>query len=45
MHLKSSKRKEVNKLVTYRGVPIRPSADFSKEVCRLEGIGKTYSKS
>ena len=32
-------------LVTYRGVPIRLSADFSKETCRLEGIGKKYSKS
>ena len=31
-------------LVTYRGVPIRLSADFSKETCRLEGIGKKYSK-
>ena len=33
------------KLVTYRGVPIRLSGDFSKETCRLEGIGKKYSKS
>ena len=32
------------KLVSYRGVPIRLSADFSKETCRLEGIGKKYSK-
>ena len=32
-------------LVTYRGVPIRLSADFSKETCRLEDIGKKYSKS
>ena len=38
---KISKRK---KLVTYCGVPIRLSADFSK-LCRLEGIGKKYSKS
>ena len=33
------------KLVTSRGVPIRLSADFSKELCRLEWIGKKYSKS
>ena len=33
------------KLVTYRGVPIRLSADVSKKLCRLEGIGKKYSKS
>ena len=32
-------------LVTYRGVLIRLSADFSKELCRLEGIGKEHSKS
>ena len=31
------------KLVTCRRVPIRLSADFS--LCRLEGIGKKYSKS
>ena len=28
-----------------QGVPIRLSADFSKEPCRQEGIGKKYSKS
>ena len=34
------------KLVTYRGVLIRLSADFSKKkLCRLEGTGKKYSKS
>ena len=33
------------KLVTYRGVPIRLLAHSSKELCRLEGIGKKYSKS
>ena len=33
------------KLVTYRGVPIRPSADFSKKLCRLSRIVKTYSES
>ena len=33
------------KLVTYRGVPIRLSADFSKETLRIKGIGKKYSKS
>ena len=40
--LKAAREK---KLVTYRGVPIRLSADFSKKLCRLEGIGKKYSKS
>ena len=33
------------KLVTFRRVPIRLSADFSKETYRLEGNGKKYSKS
>ena len=32
-------------LVTYRGVPIKLSTDFSEDFCRLEGIGKKYSKS
>ena len=40
--LKAAREK---KLVTYRGVPIRMSADFSKEVCGIQGIGKKYSKS
>ena len=40
--LKAAKEKQ---LVTYRGVPIRLSADISKEACSLEGIGKKYSKS
>ena len=31
--------------VTYKGVPIRLSADFSKETCRQAGAGKKYSKS
>ena len=33
------------KLVTYRGVPIKLSADFSKETlkARILGTGKTYS--
>ena len=31
-------------LITYRGVPIRLSADFSKEAL-LGGTGKKYSKS
>ena len=31
--------------VTYKGVPIRLSADFSKEPYRKEGAGKKYSKS
>ena len=33
------------KLVSYWGVPIRLSVDFSKETYRLEGTGKKYSKS
>ena len=33
------------KLVTYRGVPIQLSADFSKETLCIKGIGKKYSKS
>ena len=43
--LKAAREK---KLVTDKGVPIRLSTDFSKEtcsLCRLEGIGKKYSKS
>ena len=32
-------------LVTYRGLPMRLSAAFSKKLYRLEGIGKKYSKS
>ena len=39
--LKSAREK---KLVTYRGVPIRLSADFSKETLQARGIGKKYSK-
>ena len=31
--------------VTYKGVPIRLSADFSNETFRQEGAGKKYSKS
>ena len=40
--LKAAREK---KLVTYKGAPIRQSADFSTELCRLKGIGKKYSKS
>ena len=40
--LKTAKEKQ---LVTKKGAPIRLSADFSKDTCRLEGIGKKYSKS
>ena len=29
--------------VIYKGVPIRLSADFSKETLRLKGTGKRYS--
>ena len=39
--LKAAREKET---VTYKGVPIRLSADFSKP-CRQEGAGKKYSKS
>ena len=31
--------------VTYKGVPIRLSADFSNKPCRKEGAGKKYLKS
>ena len=40
--LKAARRKET---VTYKGVPIRLSADFSKESYRQEGAGKEYWKS
>ena len=40
--LKAAREKET---VTYKGVPIRLSADFSKNPCRQEGAGKKYSKS
>ena len=42
--LKAAKEK---KLITYRGIPIRQSAGFlpKKKLCRLEGMGKKYSKS
>ena len=44
--LKASRGKET---VTYKGVPIRLSADFSKKKkktpYRQEGTGKKYSKS
>ena len=40
--LKSAREKH---LISYRGVPIRLSTDFSKKLCRLEGIGKKYLKS
>ena len=40
--LKAGREKET---VTYKGVPIRPSADFSKKPCRQEGTGKKFSKS
>ena len=31
--------------VTYKGLPIRLSADFPKDTCRQEGAGKKYLKS
>ena len=40
--LNTAREKET---VAYKGVPIRLSADFSKEICRQEGAGKKYSKS
>ena len=40
--LKAAREK---KLVTYRGVSIRLSADFSKETLQARRIGKKYSKS
>ena len=33
------------KTLTYKGVPIRLLADFSKKPCRQEGAGKKYLKS
>ena len=39
--LKSARKKQ---RVTYKGIPIRLSADFSKETCSQEGTGKKYSK-
>ena len=40
--LKAARGKES---VTYKGVPIRLSADFSKQPCSQEGAAKKYSKS
>ena len=40
--LKAAREKET---VTFKGVPIRLSADFSKEIYRQEGSGKKYLKS
>ena len=40
--LKAAREKET---VTYKGVPITLSADFSKETNRQEGAGKKDSKS
>ena len=40
--LKAAREKET---VTYKGVPIRFSADFSKETLQAKGAGKKYSKS
>ena len=39
--LKAAREKQ---RVTYKGVPIRLSADFSKETFQQEGTGKKYSK-
>ena len=40
--LKAAREKEI---VTYKGVPIRLSTDFSKETLKARGAGKKYSKS
>ena len=40
--LKAAREKET---VTYKGFPIRLSADFSKEPYQQEGTRKKYSKS
>ena len=40
--LKGAREKET---VTYKRVPIRLSADFSKETLQARGAGKKYSKS
>ena len=40
--LKAAREKET---VTYKGVPIKLSADFSKGPCRREGAGEKYLKS
>ena len=40
--LKAAREKQ---LAAYRGVPIRLSADFSKETLQARGVGKKYSKS
>ena len=40
--LKAAREKET---VTYKGVPIRLSADFSKDPYRQEGAEKKYPKS
>ena len=40
---KSLKAVREKQLVTYMGVPIRMSADISKRLHRLGGIGKKYS--
>ena len=39
--LKAAREKET---VTYKKVPIRLSADFSKETLQARGAGKKYSK-
>ena len=40
--LKSARKKET---ITYKGMPIRLLADFSKKERRQEGAGRKYSKS
>ena len=40
--LEAAREKET---VTYKGVPIRLSADFSKETLQARRVGKKYSKS
>ena len=40
--LKAAREKAI---VTYKGVPIRLSADFQKTPCRQDGAGKKYTES
>ena len=39
--LEATREKET---ITYKGVPVRLSADFSKETCSQKGAGKKYLK-
>ena len=39
--LKSGREKQQ---ITYKGIPIRLSADFQQKICRPEGSGRIYLK-